>query len=178
MRALKKDGINAFRDWIHSLDDDPNAKPPLHLLENEDYSFVIPDSSDLVHGVFTDKFAFATALLPFVQELERLNVNHECWPGIWDAMALLFFDSICPRNPDGTWNPNRVEHYVYDPGFRVRHRHRVYGPVALVRTGGENVLPFFRAQPCVLGDFEEQIGPLQEIAGNPGALQILRALYA
>ena len=59
----------------------------------------------------------------------------------------------------------------------VQPIHRVYGPVTLYRHGQDNVLPFFQTRPSIHGDFEEQIGSLQEFAGNPVALQVVRSLY-
>lgn len=177
MRVLRNSGRDLFRNWVLQLADDPVAPPPLHLLSDEETSFGIPDSSELTSNIYTTKYDMAAALLPHVEEIEALEVSHECWPGIWDAMALFFFESVCPRNADGTWNPNRIEHYVYDPAYTVRHRHRVYGPVTLYRAGQASLKAFFNARPCVLGDFEEQVGSRNELAGNPVALQVMRTLY-
>jgi hypothetical protein len=178
MRALKRKGREEFRDWLLRIEEHPDCSAPIDLLLDEATSFGIPGSSDVVATFFSTKFELAKTILPHVEEVESLGVNHDCWPGIWDGLALLFFESICPRNADGLWNPNRREHYIYDPGFQVRHRHRIYGPVTLFRAGRESLKPFFQGKPCIHGDFEEQIGALQEFAGNPVALQVLRALYA
>ena len=177
MRVLRNIGRDIFRTWVLQIPDHPSDSPPFHLLSDEDTSFGIPGSSELAARVFSTKYEMAKALFPHVEEVEVLEVNHDCWPGIWDAMSLLFFESVCPRNANGTWNPNRIEHYVYDPAYTVRHRHRVYGPVTLYRSGTENLKAFFNAKPCVLGDFEEQVGSRNELAGNPVALRVLKTLY-
>jgi len=177
VRVLRNRGRELFRNWVLQLADNSADNPPVHLLSDEDTSFGVPGASIVTPRVFSKKYELAVALLPHVEELEGLEVNHDCWAGIWDAMSLLFFESVCPRNADGTWSPNRIEHYIYDSAYTVRHRHRVYGPVTLVRAGGVSLKAFFDSKPCVLGDFEEQVGSRNELAGNPVALQVLKALY-
>jgi hypothetical protein len=178
MRVLRNSGREMFRNWVLQLADNPSDSPPIHLLSDEETSFGIPDSSELAPNIYTTKYDMAAALLPHVEEIEALEVSHECWPGIWDAMALHFFESICIRNADGQWQPRRIERYVYDPAYTVRHRHLVYGPVTLYRTGRAELGPFFKVtKPHILSDFEEQVGSRNELAGNPVALQVIKTLY-
>lgn len=177
MKALTNSGRKAFREWVASLPVTPDARLPLELLDNNTMSYGIPWSGDLPDQQFENKFEFAESLMPHVLKIESLGIDHGCWPGVWDAMALRYFDSICPKDKLGNWTPNRSEHYVYDAYWRVRHRHRIYGPVTLFRVGGESVRPFFQTKPSVLGEFEEQIGSRQELAGNTTALEVLKRLY-
>jgi len=177
MRALRKEGREQFKIWVEHISDHPDAAPPTQLLNDDEFSHGIPCTSEMIPKVYTNKYELAKAVLPYIEEIEAQDVSHDCWPGIWDAFALALFESICPRHSDGSWNPNRIEHYVYDPGYTVRHRHRVYGSVTLYRIGRDNLEPFFKTKPSTLGDFEEQIGSRNELAGNPVALRVLHTLY-
>lgn len=182
MRALLREGQHEYRQWVLSLGEDPRSPVPVGLLSHCDLSYAIPKASALVPAAYVTKHELASALLTKVEELEALKLGFDCWPGIWDALALAHFESICPRKPTGEWAPNRVEHYVYDlthtKSGSLAYRHRIYGPVTLYRVGRESVKPFFQMSPCVLGDYEESIGSRQEIAGNAVALKVLKSLYA
>lgn len=177
MRALKNEGQKAFSSWIDSLHENPDSQIPLSLLEDDATSFEVLNSPDLPSAQFSTKLELAEALVPVVSEIEASDIDHDCWPRIWDAMALQFFDSICPVDSEGHWKPKNISHYIFSDNYKVRHRHRISGPVTLLKTGGESVAPFFKVEPSIHGDFEEQIGSRQEIAGNSTALEVLKALY-
>ena len=177
MRALNKGGRELLRQWILDIPEHADDAPPRHLLEDINYSYEVIGSDGLPVATYDRKSDLAEALLPHVERLESLGLSRDAWQDIWDAMALHYFDSICPKSPEGTWQPHRIEHYLYDPGYNVRHRHRIYGPVTLWRKGRPDLRPFFNVSPSVLGDFEEQVGSRQELAGNSTALKVLAKLY-
>ncbi len=70
-----------------------------------------------------------------------------------------------------------MEHYCYSDDWKLRHRHRISGPIILVKFGGEFVKGFLFTEPYILGEFEEQVGSRQELVGNRAALQTLAYLY-
>jgi hypothetical protein len=177
MKALTKEGCGRFREWILSLGGAPGSLPPTELLDDRDSSYLVLGSNEIAPRLYAHKFDLAEALLPHIEQLKSLGLSHDTWPEVWNGLALRHFDSICPQTPEGLWKPNRIEHYIYDPSYTVRHRHRIYGPVTLLQAGGTHIRPFFKTAPSVLGDFEEQVGSRQELAGNPTALRVLAALY-
>lgn len=181
MRVLLKDGQQSYEEWVLGLRENPNAAVPLNLLEEESSSYEIPGSSPLESRQFQTKFELAKSLMPIVNELRTLRVDYESWPNIWDSLALFYFQSICPVDSEGSWNPNRVEHYVYDRTHTksrdLCYRHRIYGPTTLYRTCPDSIEPFFKVAPCVLGQYEESIGSVNELAGNKRVLQLTKALY-
>ncbi len=182
MRALNKDGMVMFREWIVSLNKDPSAELPLYLLEDDLYSYGIPGSRRLEKRVFVTKYELAETLSPVISAIEGLRISHGSWPGVWSALALFYFESVCRQN-DAGWNPNSVSYYVYGehtgnkPKF---YEHRIYGPITLYRTSPESVRPFFEGRfksPSVMGQYEMSIGASNELAENPTILEILRKLY-
>ncbi|HCE45490.1 MAG TPA: hypothetical protein DET40_18270 [Lentisphaeria bacterium] len=177
MRALLRIGQTEFENWIISLGDNPSSSIPNYLLSSDEFSYEIIGSPNISDINFPKKYELSEYLLPKIIELENLSINHESWSGIWDSLALFYFKSICPVDEDGKWLPNRIEHYIYSSDYRYRHRHRIYGPLTLYRSAKEHVRPFFQKEPYVLGEYEEQIGSRQEIAGNPTALQVIKNLY-
>jgi len=181
MRALNKDGMAMFKEWIISLNDDPSAEMLRYLLEDDLYSYGIPGSRVLEKRIFLTKYDLAETLFSVVSSLEGLRVNHDSWPGIWTALALFYFESVCRKN-DAGWNPNSASYYVYGehtgnkPKF---YEHRIYGPITLYRTAPEHVRPFFdKTKASVMGQYEMSIGASNELAQNPSILEVLKKLYA
>lgn len=182
MRALNREGCSAFKDWLLSLGENPSADIPLHFLSEDIYSYEITNSRTLDNRVFSTKYELAESLTPLIREVEDLRVSHDCWPGIWSALALFYFESVCNQNDIG-WSPNSVSYYVYGEhtGNKQKfYEHRIYGPITLYRTSPESVRPFFEGRfksPSVMGQYEMSIGASNELAENPTILEILRKLY-
>lgn len=178
MKILNQLGRTQFKAWVISLEQNPSSQPPVSLLDDLASSVSINIEIMLPPGPFTDKYDFAVAMLDIAKAIEATEVDYEFWPSIWDSLALHYFSEVCPKTRSGDWDPNKHHHYCYDPDYKVRHRHRIYGPLTLVRNGGDAVAPFFHVSPSTLGDFEEQVGSRQELAGNLTALRVIRSFFA
>ena len=179
MRALSKNGRKAFKEWVCGLDEDPSATIPLHLLADDECSYEIIGSALLKPMVFSTKYELVKNLLPQIEELESLRVDHDCWPGIWDTFSLFYFESVCRKNDIG-WKPHSTSYYVYgeSTGNKPKfYEHRIYGPITLYRTSPEGVRPFFEVEPAVLGQYEMSIGASNELAENRTILEVLKTLY-
>jgi hypothetical protein len=180
MRALTKDGRKAFREWVLGLREDVVADIPLQLLENDTCSYEIIGSTPLEPKIFVNKYELAECLFPKVKQLEELRVDHDGWPGIWDAFSLFYFESVCPKK-NSFWQRHSVSYYVYgaNTGNKPKYyEHRIYGPVTLYRTSPEGVRPFFGSSPGVLGQYEMSIGASNELAENSTILAVINKLYA
>ena len=178
MKALTATGRAKYREWVEGLAAQPASPVPDNIIYDDELSFSIPETPEIVPKVYLSKYEFAAEMYRYVKAAEDAKVDHNCWPGIWDALALIHFQVICPQRGNGAWQPKDRVHYIYTPNYKVRHRHRVYGPVTLYRTHSEGVRPFFQGKPSVLGEYEEQIGSSQELAGSAVVLQVLKRLYA
>jgi len=182
MRALKKQGCVLFKNWILSLKENPELELPLNFLTDNNLSYEIPNSPPLKKQVFSTKYELAEVLYPIVLKIEGLRVNYDCWPGIWSAFALFYFESVC-RKDDAGWNPNSVSYYVYGEhtGNKPKlYEHRIYGPITLYRTSPKSVRPFFEGRfksPSVMGQYEMSIGASNELAQNATILEVLKLLY-
>jgi hypothetical protein len=181
MRILLTEGQREYSNWVQALRQSPGLSLPCGLLSDNGYSYEVEGVQDPARGSFATKYELAKALLPKIEQLESVPLRYDAWPAVWDSLALLYFESICPRKTNGEWKPNRSEHYVFDvthdKSANLQYRHRIYGPITLFRKGGEATRPFFLGPASEHGEYEEQAGSNQEIAGNPVALQMLRRLY-
>ena len=89
---------------------------------------MIANSRTLDNRVFATKFELAETLTPLMAKWS-LRVSHDCWPGIWSALALFYFESVCRQNDMG-WDPNSVSYYIYGDhtGNKPKlYEHRIYG---------------------------------------------------
>ena len=180
IRALNSDGRDLFLQWIEGLRTPTSSPPPCELLTDESYSFLVPGGATYPADNFNNKLELALAMTETADSLLATEVDADCWPGIWDALALKYFKYICKLDEDGNWKPNRYAYYYsFSPDYRYVYRHLIAGPVVFIRTGGSAVHPFFRASECYThGEYVEQVGSTHELAGNPRVFDALNMLYA
>ena len=177
MKILTSAGRKAFTEFVDRIRSEPTLEPPVGIFADPDYSFNLQLDVELPEVVGKNKYELGSSLLPVIEAAEEFGLEDEHYPGFWDSLSLHCFSLICPRTAGGKWKPRNAEHYCFTEDYKVRHRHRIYGPVTLVRYGGSSISGFLQKEPSVLGDFEEQIGSRQEIVGNPAALEALGVLY-
>ncbi|MCH2026272.1 MAG: hypothetical protein MK172_11070 [Verrucomicrobiales bacterium] len=177
MKFLTEEGNKEYASWVGSIEGTDLVKPS-NLLEDSLFSCEIPNSPDLPEMSFSTKFELAEVLAPIVEQLYENGLDDDKWEGVWNAMALQYFDSICRRDKDGKWKPNKgKEFYIYDSDFTRFYRHRIKGPVRLYQAGGRALEPFFQVLPHIHGDFEEFVGSSQELV-SAQVILVLKALYA
>ncbi|MCP5534935.1 MAG: hypothetical protein H7A51_01740 [Akkermansiaceae bacterium] len=177
MRFLNNEGQKAYRNWVIEVKNGHRTRtePPLKLLYDTDMSFYHPIKFELpVYHDYINKFTFADELIPLIQELESGEFEKTNFPLVYDTLALLYFNLICPPAPKEL---SGQEFYCYNPNSQRRYRHRILGPITLVLAGRKNVEPFFDVPPHVMGEYESNFGSRQQIAGNPNLLAILKTLY-
>lgn len=177
IKILSREGLRLYADAVKNLRDFPSSTMPVDLLNDADTSIQLPIQSELPELENPLKYELAEALIPIIDEIRATELDEELWPCVWDGLALHYFSEICPRTDSGLWRPNKSEHYCFDDDFRKRHRHRINGPVTLMRNGGEVLRGIMSTAPSTLGDFEEQVGSRQELSGNPIVLRVLSLLY-
>ncbi len=175
-RILNAAGRERWATWVGELRDDPTLDPPRALLTDAISSREIVGELPLPSGPFASKYEFATALLPIIEAIEAQRLPEADWAAVWDTLALIYFDEICPAE-NGKRKPKAHERYRFTSNFLKSHRHRVAGPISFLRFGGANARLFSDGAPSKLSDQEEQIGARQEMAGNPELLALMLSLY-
>jgi hypothetical protein len=176
LRILNQEGRGRWRQWIEDLRRDPKLDVPMGLLSDEETSLSAPITVFVPVGPFGTKFEMARQLLPAILALETSRLPDSLWPGVWDWLALRYFEEICPAL-EGARKARAVERYCFAGDYRKNHRHRVLGPVAFYRVGLGAAELFLSSEPKTLSDQEEQIGSRQEIAASRALLQAMALLY-
>lgn len=176
LRVLNAVGRERWRAFVQSLKTDSSLPVPGELLNNEETSLEVMSDHPLPAGPFDSKFTLAQALLPTIEAIEETRLPESEWPGVWDALALVYFDEICPRN-DGKRRVGEIERFVYNGHYTRNFKHRVAGNLILFRSFKEHSLLFLWGSPRTLSDYEIQICSRPAWLGAPAVGDAMFCMY-
>lgn len=177
LRYFTPRGREHWSDWLTIAKDDQSIALPNGLLENPDCTRLAPGGASIETRVFTSKFTFAEALSPALTKVREARLPSDQWPGVWDWLALFYFDSICPRGANGKRKLKDPARYSYNPAWNRRYRHRVFGPAGLYMRLGDSSRLLIHGDATSLTDWEEQTASRYQIGGNKGIADALFRLY-
>ena len=177
-RKLNETGVGKFRDYIRGGATGP---PPIHLL-------VCSEASDLLQfkiqpgtAQFDDRHMFGIYLKTLLTEFDPTVISGDT--GFWSALALHWFDRLCPPDGSGNRSPKEEYYYVLSTDYRHYYRHLVRSPWQLVKDHGEAarfllISPRKQAHPLsVHGDILEQFGGRQQVLGSRPIVKAANKLY-
>jgi hypothetical protein len=176
VRYFNRKGRDEWANWLENLRKDPTLPFPADLLQRSDLTKAALGGATLPKAV-ESKYELAESLARPVSMIESKGLGIDQFPGLWDWLAAYYFDVLCPQKSDGTRILNELARYRWDPDYRRKYRHRIYGPVSLVRQLGEHAKVLLNGLPSTLTDWEEQAAARYETGGNPGIAEVLCMLY-
>ena len=163
MRRLNSKGIADFQRWI---EDGASGDIPTDFLNDPERSEPHQSKIEIDNGAaFPDRYALGVYLTGVL--FEENHASLELDRGFWSAMALAFFNQLCPVDGHGRRKPLKHWHYVLSGNFRHHYRHLLRSPWQLCRDHGENarflLLATNEAQDRLgrHGDILEQFGGRQ-----------------
>lgn len=177
LRFFNEAGRGKWREWLETLTDNPANEFPVELLTNPDFTRRAPGSAKINEQLFETKFMLAETLAPAILSVRSARLPTEAWAGLWDWLAAFYFDSICPPQKSGRRKLNELVRYHFNPSWRRRYRHRVFGPVELFLRLGSYSKLLIHGEPGSLSDWEEQTASRYQISGNAGIAEALFRLY-
>lgn len=134
LRRLNGSGIDAFRAWIRK---GARGVPPVRLIRDGATAMDVGgDVSVDEKKQFADRYEFGQYLVSCLEPLD--NGRLETDEGIWAALALLWFDQVCPRRPGGGRRPTPEYLFLLSRDWREEYRHMVKPCWQLVRDHGED----------------------------------------
>lgn len=177
-RKLNEAGIAAFRDYVR---DGAEAPSPVHLLEDPRTSAPFP--INIQHNIvqFDDRYKFGVYLNTLLKEADPAAISGDV--GLWSALALQWFDLLCPTDSSGNRSPKQDYLYVLSSDYRHYYRHLVRSPWQLVKDHGDAsrfLLISPRKQPhplSVHGEILEQFGGRQQVLGSRPIIKAANKLY-
>jgi hypothetical protein len=178
LRKLNDAGLAAFSDWLLAAGSGP---APLSLLEDPETSEPLPVSIRPERRQFADRFVFGQYLDGLLGGLDATTVSHD--RGLWTALAIFWFDQLCPADGSGNRNVEKEYRYILSGDFRHYYRHLVRSPWQLVRDHGENA-KFLLLSPSETpfplrrhGEILEQLGGRQAVLRSKPVIAEASRLY-
>lgn len=177
LRRLTDGGNAAFAAWLKVLRLQPDAKLPLHLLNHADLSAGLDDTITLEPRTFENRYDLGVWLVEALQPLDRRVISFD--HGVWNWLALYYFDSICPSDATGKRKVLRDELYVlggtYD--YLRYYKHLVRTPWLAVLEHGTNAQVLFRNARGIRSDIEETLTASQQVLGDRTIMEAACRLY-
>jgi len=177
-RKLNETGIAAFRDYVRDGADGP---PPHHLLESPETSAPLATALQPGTGQFEDRYVFGVYLNTLLRSFDPAAISGDA--GLWSALALFWFDRLCPADASGNRSPDKEYRYVLSSDYRHYYRHLVRSPWQLVKDHGEAsrfllISPRKQTHPLsVHGEILEQFGGRQQVLGSKPIVKAANKLY-
>ncbi|MCY4243244.1 MAG: hypothetical protein OXD36_16065 [Rhodobacter sp.] len=177
-RKLNGTGIAAFRDYVREGAEGP---PPVRLLESPETSEPLRSAIQPGSGRFDDRYMFGIYLNTLLKGFDPAAASGDV--GLWSALALHWFDRLCPPDAGGNRSPGQEYLYVLSSDYRHYYRHLVRSPWQLVKDHGEAsrfllVSPRERKHPLsVNGEILEQFGGRQQVLGSRSVIRAASKLY-
>lgn len=172
LRRLTDEGLAAFAEY---LEHGAQGEPPLRRLSTAPFSEEYKPEVNVEQKKFRTRFEFGLYLCEVLKEADRTRIAQD--GGVWNWLALFFFDEICPPRADGSRKVLSREKYIFDTQARRFYRHLVAAPFLLVEQHGEPARALLDSRVSQHGDFTEQIVSRQEIIANQELLKTVYALY-
>ncbi len=165
LKKLNPEGVRRYREYIR---DGAQCPAPIEFLESPDTSEPLPATICPAARAFRDRYEFGCYLNELLNHMDdTTEVSHD--QGFWTALALFWFDLICPPNSAGKRSPDKEYRYVLSSDYRHYYQHLVRSPWHLARDHGKHarfllISPKARAHPLsVHGEILEQFGGRQQV---------------
>jgi hypothetical protein len=173
LRVMEKDGINRFRDYIHSLKTGKEIDKP--ELNDEPFSTEFRPVTDFDESsTFNSKLELAEYIFDVFYDagIERDYVLHN--NGLWTWLAYIWFDQI-------TNNRKKVlefAKYLCSLDYSDYYRHLVAGPYMIYSIHKrENSKIFLNADIYRHTDLIEQIASRQSLISQTNIIEVFSNLY-
>jgi len=178
-RKLNEEGMRRFSEWLAA---GAVGMPPIHLLADPETSDPMSVAISPALRTFADRFEFGEYLNGLLAPLDPATISHD--RGLWSALAIVWFDQLCPRGAAGGRKVEKEYRYILSADYRHYYRHLVRSPWQLVRDHGENskfllLAPAASEHPLRRhGEILEQLGGRQFVLGSRPVIAEASKLYS
>ena len=178
-RKLNNAGIMHFADYLKQGALGP---PPTYLFDNSATSEKLEKKIDYPGtGLFSDRYMFGCYLRTLFKKLDATIISSD--RGLWSALALCWFDLLCPAGAGGKRAVKEEYHYILSADYRHYYRHLVRSPWQLVKDHGPQsrfllISPRERRYPLsVHGEILEQFAGRQQVLSSKTIIKAASTLY-
>jgi len=175
IRKLNKLGIKEFEQFIENLRNGGKQNTPDYLLTEPSTSEVLEFDIELEKGLFANRYELGTYLTEKLNDVDIQKFIGDS--GFWSALALYWFDQLCPLKADGSRKPSMVYNYILSENYNHRPRHAIFTTWQLVELYGEHSRYLLSRELPVRGELIEQLMSRQYFLSCTGVMQAASALY-
>lgn len=178
-RKFNEEGLRRFAEWLLA---GATGVRPSGLLSDPATSQPLPVTINPASRTFRDRYEFGQYLVKLLEPLDMAAMSHD--RGLWSALALFWFDQLCPAVASGQRKVEKEYRYILSTDFRHYYRHLVRSPWQLVRDHGQNAVflllpPVDTPNPLRRhGEILEQLGGRQAVLRSRPVIAEASRLYA
>jgi len=183
VRCLNEEGSRLFRDYVERVRKGDTETPPWHLLTDEATSAPLDANVLIEVRDFASRVEFGRYLADRFSHVEKRRLSRDA--GLWNWLALRYFDQLAPPAASGPRKLLAPGHYVLEGRFAHNryYRHLVRAAwYALALHGDDGAILLMSAgkpTPGVgqWGEISEQLAGYQDILGSKTALVAAATLF-
>jgi hypothetical protein len=178
LRKLNATGLAAFTDYLTSGASGP---APVSLLTDMMTSEPLGKAIFPAARQFANRYEFGEYLVDLLSLFDPHAISLD--RGLWSALALVWFDQLCPPDAQGKRKVAEAYRYVLSSDYKHYYRHLVRMPWQLVRDHGANSRFMLLAakdgtEPLRRhGEMVEQLGAVQSILRSRAIIGLASRLY-
>ncbi len=179
LRKLNDNGLAQYSAW---LADGASGSIPVALLTDPSTSDALSTKVIPSRDSFENRYEFGLYLIDLLKDLETTTISRD--RGLWSALALRWFDLLCPPDPKtGERTPAKEYRYILEANHRTYYRHLVRSPWQCVRDHGSNArFLLIRSKKAehplsFHGEILEQIAGRQRLFGSKPIIRVANAMY-
>ncbi len=181
LASLTDSALRGFSTFLDTVGSDSTEEPPYHLLQGEENVNPIQLSDGFVD---VDQDTAISTRMDIGRYLSNLITTREDLATVLDDkgagafLALVYFERICTKNSDGTWNIKAKDRYIPNLENRQRfYRHLVFSPLSVYKLHQEKARLYLCQPSHRHPDTMEQIGSREELILNSAIIELADILY-
>lgn len=175
IRKLNKVGLKEFERFIENLRNGGLQNTPTYLLSDPNTSDALEFDLELEESMFSTRYELGVYLR---KKLENANMHIIIGDvGLWSALALFWFDQLCPVKANGSRKPSMVYNYILSENYKHRPRHAIFTTWQLVERHAESSRFMLSRELPVRGELIEQLMARQYLLSCAGVMKAASALY-
>jgi hypothetical protein len=177
LRYLTPNGIKKFEQFITNLRQNNSELFELSELDHSPWSSEFEPEIEVEQKIFTTRTEMGQYLVElFIKadiKIEELIYNKS----LWSWLAAYWFNSICPKQKDGTRKVRETARYLCSLDWRDYYRHLVSATWFTYMQHGKNSRLCLHSPPYVHNDFMEQLASKQSIVSGKSIFEVADKLY-
>lgn len=172
IRTFTKEGTKRFAEFIAELRFNPTLPVPFELLTDDAVALPLSVVLTVSNDPVSTKMELAQRLDHALGDFPQSGVESDVLAGMWNWLALFFFDSIAPNKKTGS-----ADRLILNYDWKRRTRHLLESPYMALKTHGQTSEIILFNNPHTGGEVFDQLAGRREWWSNQGLFQFVHRLY-